>query len=45
MRKIFYEERVEPELTSLGPVLEQIAEMTANIKYYGRQIQQMTQTE
>jgi transposase len=30
---------------ALGPVLEQIAEMTAKIKYYDRQIQQMTQTE
>jgi transposase len=30
---------------ALGPVLEQIAEMTAKIKYYDCQIQQMTQTE
>jgi transposase len=30
---------------ALGPVLEQIGEMTAKIKYYDRQIQHMTQIE
>ena len=30
---------------ALGPVLEQIAEMTIKIKQYDRQIQQLTQTE
>jgi len=30
---------------ALGPVLEQIAEMTIKIKQYDRQIQQLAQTE
>jgi transposase len=30
---------------ALGPVLEQIAEMTIKIKYYDRQILELTQTE
>ncbi|HEY2039791.1 MAG TPA: IS110 family transposase [Edaphobacter sp.] len=30
---------------ALGPVLEQIAEMTVKIKHYDREIQRMTQTE